>query len=109
MTVTEAGAVGAFAGFFDTAFKGSPENPTDMPVTLSTAPDPTGATHWGQQSFMLHPPIQCNAGDKIQCEFEMHRRKDNHRLLEVRVKHRVLSAGSGAEPSAERVSHFLIE
>ena len=109
MTVTESGAVEAFAGFFDTEFRGSEEHPTDMPVTLSTAPDPTGATHWGQQSFMLHPPIECAAGDKIECEFEMHRRKENHRLLEVKVVHRVVGAAGAAKAAPERVSHFLIE
>lgn len=39
----------AFCGWFDTQFKGSAENPVTTEVTLTTAPDPTGATHWGQQ------------------------------------------------------------
>lgn len=34
--------VEALAGYFDVQFRGSAENPTDSPVNLSTAPDPTG-------------------------------------------------------------------
>lgn len=41
------GPLEALSGFFDVRFNGSPENPADFPVTLSTAPDPTGCTHWG--------------------------------------------------------------
>lgn len=49
MRVLEDGPVDAYCGWFDTQFKGSAENPVTTEVTLSTAPDPTGATHWGQQ------------------------------------------------------------
>jgi hypothetical protein len=49
MRILEDGPVDAFCGWFDTQFKGSAENPTTTEVILSTAPDPTGATHWGQQ------------------------------------------------------------
>ncbi len=49
MRVLEDGPVDAFCGWFDTQFKGSEQNATTTEVTLSTAPDPTGATHWGQQ------------------------------------------------------------
>ncbi len=45
----DGGPVDGFVGFFDVQFKGSPENPATMEVLLSTAPDATGATHWGQQ------------------------------------------------------------
>ena len=45
----DGGPVDGFVGFFDVQFKGSPENPAQMEVLLSTAPDATGATHWGQQ------------------------------------------------------------
>ena len=107
MDVAEKGSVDAFVGFFDTEFKGSDENPASFPITLSTAPDPTGATHWGQQSFVLQPTIDVDAGDKIACEFEMRRRKENHRLLEVHVTHEVKK--KGGEGGASRVSHFLIE
>ena len=62
MDVFEAGPIEGFCGFFDVQFRGSPENPADCDVLLSTAPDPTGATHWGQQSFVLHPGVACVAG-----------------------------------------------
>ncbi|KAG7672538.1 hypothetical protein Ndes2526B_g08945 [Nannochloris sp. 'desiccata'] len=112
MSVTERGSVDAYCGFFDTEFKGSTENPADFPITLSTAPDPTGATHWGQQSFFLQPSLQVAAGDKIVCELQMRRRKENHRLLEVHLKHTIENkdATKGSVVKApERVSHFIIE
>jgi len=49
LNVLDGGPIDGFVGFFDTQFKGSPENPASMEVLLSTAPDATGATHWGQQ------------------------------------------------------------
>ena len=49
LSILEDGPVDAFCGWFDTQFKGSPEHPVTTEVTLTTAPDPTGATHWGQQ------------------------------------------------------------
>ena len=56
LTVLEDGPVDAFCGWFDTQFKGSQENPVTTEVTLTTAPDPTGATHWGQQVRTLPLP-----------------------------------------------------
>ena len=109
MSVLEGGPVDAFAGFFDTQFKGSPANPTDFPINLSTAPDPTGATHWGQQVFYLLPPVECGAGDKIEGEIEVVRRLDNHRLMEVTIKHKVVGASAAAAAAVERVSKFNIE
>ena len=107
MNVSEDGTAAAYTGFFDTEFRGSTENPATIPVTLSTAPDPTGATHWGQQSFLLQPPIELNAGDKIDCSFSMHRRKHNHRLWEVTL-HQNLFSKSG-EQKREMTHHFMIE
>ncbi|PRW56855.1 arginine N-methyltransferase [Chlorella sorokiniana] len=104
MRVLEDGPVDAFCGWFDTQFKGSEQNPTTTEVTLSTAPDPTGATHWGQQSFFLHPPVECAEGDVLSCDIEVVRRKDNQRLMDVLVRHRVEGrAGS------DRTSAFHIE
>ena len=34
-------------------------------VLLTTAPDATGATHWGQQMFFLDPSISCAPSDTI--------------------------------------------
>ena len=63
MDIMDSGHVNAFCGFFDVSFKGSPENPADFEVQLSTAPDPRGSTHWGQQLFALQPAIQCQRGE----------------------------------------------
>lgn len=63
MDIFENGPAEAFCGYFDVSFKGSQENPADHDILLSTAPDPTGATHWGQQNFFLHPPISCAQGN----------------------------------------------
>lgn len=54
-----------------------------MQVLLSTAPDPTGATHWGQQTFSLHPAIDCAPGDAVEGTITVVRKKENHRLMEV--------------------------
>ena len=62
LDILDSGNINGFAGFFDVQFRGSPENPADFDVLLSTAPDPTGATHWGQQTFTLHPPVECVRG-----------------------------------------------
>ena len=60
LTVLEDGPVDAYCGWFDTQFKGSQENPVTTEVTLTTAPDPTGATHWGQQVRARDaPPCHC--------------------------------------------------
>ncbi|KAI8474745.1 MAG: S-adenosyl-L-methionine-dependent methyltransferase [Monoraphidium minutum] len=85
MDVVEGGPVHAFCGWFDVQFKGSDENPSDTPVSLSTAPDPTGATHWGQQSFYVVPAVECGAGDILKASIKVDRRKDNHRLLAVEM------------------------
>ena len=71
MDVFEAGPIEGLCGFFDVQFRGSPENPADYDVLLSTAPDPTGATHWGQQSFVLHPSVACAPGEMIKAQFQM--------------------------------------
>lgn len=201
MRVLEDGPVDAFCGWFDTQFKGSQQNPTTTEVTLTTAPDPTGATHWGQQvrgwvvwqrvggcagrvggggmgagaqlrkeageapskgrggcqqrwcgmasvqlcsssplqprgvgspgrrplirsplwvlppltpslpalplpaqSFFLHPPVECAEGDELSCDIEVVRRRDNQRLMDVMIRHRV----EGRE-AKDRVSCFHIE
>ena len=52
-------------------------------VSLSTAPDPTGSTHWGQQTFCLHPPIDCAPGDAVEGSIRITRKKENHRLMQV--------------------------
>lgn len=55
-------------------------------VILNTAPDVTGATHWGQLTFQLHPPIDAQPGDSLHAEIEMVRQVQNPRLYNVRLK-----------------------
>ncbi len=102
MKISEPGSVEGFVGYFDTEFKGSDETPAVFPVTLSTAPDETGATHWGQQVFQVHPSIPCVPGDEIECDFEMLRRKDNHRLLEINMTYKM-------KPYGEQKVQYVIE
>ncbi|KAK9820088.1 hypothetical protein WJX72_006017 [[Myrmecia] bisecta] len=108
MQVMDGGPVEGFVGYFDVHFRGSKENPTDFPVQLSTAPDPTGATHWGQQSFSLWPPVQCAPGDSIVGQISVTRKKNNHRLMEVEVSHQVMTQGSG-QKAALRLNKYHIE
>lgn len=57
-------------------------------ATLST-PAPAGATHWGQQLFHVHPPIDCAPGDRIRATLELSRKKENHRLLHIKLTTKV--------------------
>ena len=71
---------------------------TCVQVLLSTAPDPTGATHWGQQTFSLHPAIDCAPGDAIEGTITVVRKKENHRLMEVRFGGHPVSASMPCVP-----------
>jgi protein arginine N-methyltransferase 1 len=104
MDVVDGGPVHAFCGWFDVAFRGSDENPADTPVTLTTAPDPTGATHWGQQSFYVVPPIEAAPGERLKASIKVDRRKDNHRLLAVEM-----TVGVEGQPGAGRELKWNIE
>jgi protein arginine N-methyltransferase 1 len=156
MDIVEGGPVQAFCGWFDVQFKGSDESPADTPVTLTTAPDPTGgflmgrgcvvffgwalqgrgppdkrnlmlrlalstsnpsqqppstihypipgATHWGQQSFYVVPPVECSAGERLKASIKVDRRKDNHRLLAVEM-----GVGVEGQPGAPRELKWNIE
>ena len=95
MRLNAEGPVEGFCGWFDTDFHGSEEMPVAWPSTLSTAPDETGATHWGQQLFQVSPNLRGKAGDEIRCDFEMRRRKDNQRLLEIDMRYGVVGSGEG--------------
>jgi protein arginine N-methyltransferase 1 len=112
MTMVDAGPVEGFAGFFDVTFAGSKEQPADSEVVLTTAPDPTGATHWGQQSFYVNPAIDCAPGDSLRCGVNVTRRSDNQRLLNVGLSVRVEGGSMFAERSkagAPRELQFAIE
>lgn len=39
--------------------------------------------------FFLHPTVPACAGDSLECQIEVVRRKDNQRLLAVKLQHKV--------------------
>ena len=81
-----------------------------MEVRLSTAPDPTGATHWGQQTFYISPPIEMSTSDSLECSIEVQRREDNHRLLKVLYKTKVVGESVYASKGgAPRPLHYNID
>ncbi|XP_062228002.1 protein arginine N-methyltransferase PRMT10 [Phragmites australis] len=73
----------ALAGWFDVHFRGSKQNPAVEEVELNTAPNERGGTHWGQQVFLLKPPLKVTRGDSVKVSFSMVRSKENHRLMDM--------------------------
>lgn len=67
LRLLQSGPVEALAGYFDVQFRGSPQNPTDFPVTLTTAPDPTGLCRgphgpaWAVRRGPVPSPCRCQA------------------------------------------------
>lgn len=97
LPIVDGGPVDAFCGYFDVTFGGSTQHPADESIKLSTAPDATGATHWGQQVFMMHPPVDCAPDDSLAVDITVSRREDNHRLLAVEMDVTVTGASSYAQ------------
>ncbi|KAL2630577.1 hypothetical protein R1flu_015263 [Riccia fluitans] len=96
-----------FAGWFDVQFKGSPSNPADEEVELTTAPSAEETTHWGQQVFLLHPPLNLTAGDILSCSLDITRSRQNHRLMDVKFVHQVEQASGKVTPPI--TSPYFIE
>ncbi|KAL9993250.1 putative methyltransferase [Helianthus debilis subsp. tardiflorus] len=83
-----------FGGWFDVHFKGRTENPAECEVELTTAPSIEDGTHWGQQVFLLNPPVRANEGEEIRVNFSMSRSEANHRLMNVDLGYEIkLSSG----------------
>eukprot|EP00039_Didymoeca_costata_P012153 m.173908 g.173908 ORF g.173908 m.173908 type:complete len:370 (+) comp15397_c0_seq9:134-1243(+) len=99
--------INGFVIWFDAYFKGSEASPAMLPVTLSTAPNPEGATHWGQQQFHLAPGIKANHGDSIKNKWEIRRQKQNPRLLEVTFS--MTHINHNGTTVAERVNHYRVD
>eukprot|EP00850_Spirogloea_muscicola_P013644 SM000093S24455 [mRNA] locus=s93:420910:423764:- [translate_table: standard] len=78
-----------FAGWFDVHFRGSQENPASEVVELSTAPSANETTHWGQQAFVLHPPVQVKGAATVSGIMDIARSKSNHRLMDVKVMYQL--------------------
>ena len=99
-----------FAGWFSVAFEGSPRSPSLVEVECSSGPEELLGTHWGQEAFLVYPPLPLRAGDHaIQCRLQMERQLENWRLYDVSLEYAVLKspapsssqAGEGAEPEGE--------
>jgi protein arginine N-methyltransferase 1 len=90
-------------------FRGSEENPADEEVLLSTAPDATGATHWGQQTFFMHPEIVASVGDSLRLKLKIDRKKENHRLMRVTIDHKLQGTSEMARMAKEETRVFHIE
>ncbi|KAK9060731.1 hypothetical protein SSX86_021437 [Deinandra increscens subsp. villosa] len=96
-----------FAGWFDVHFKGRKENPAECEVELTTAPSVDDGTHWGQQVFLLHPPVRVTEGNEVLVNFSMSRSKENHRLMNVDLGYEIkLSPGEMLPPVRNK---FYIE
>ncbi|KDP32361.1 hypothetical protein JCGZ_13286 [Jatropha curcas] len=74
-----------FGGWFDVHFRGRRDDPAQKEIELTTAPNINSGTHWGQQVFLLHPPVRINEGDSLSISFTMDRSKENHRLMVVEI------------------------
>mmetsp|Transcript_43251 Transcript_43251/g.75763 ORF Transcript_43251/g.75763 Transcript_43251/m.75763 type:complete len:217 (-) Transcript_43251:174-824(-) len=82
-------------GYFDADFKGSDGIPLKNEIRLTTKP-PIGSegqqTHWGQQAFLLDPPLECKKDDII--EFSMLiLRQQSHGLLLLDTEFRHMRDG----------------
>ncbi|XP_076956940.1 protein arginine N-methyltransferase PRMT10-like [Bidens hawaiensis] len=96
-----------FGGWFDVHFKGRKENPAECVVELTTAPSVDDGTHWGQQVFLLHPPVRVTEGNEILVDFSMTRSEENHRLMNVDLSYEIkLSSGKTQPPVRNK---FYIE
>ncbi|OAE29172.1 hypothetical protein AXG93_1862s1300 [Marchantia polymorpha subsp. ruderalis] len=78
--------------------QGSPTDPADHEVELTTAPSTDETTHWGQQVFLLHPPLNLQDGDILSCSLDITRSRDNHRLMDVKFVHQLERASGEKTP-----------
>ncbi|KAF5725813.1 protein arginine N-methyltransferase PRMT10 [Tripterygium wilfordii] len=92
-----------FGGWFDVHFRGRKEDPAQQEIELTTAPNTENSTHWGQQVFLLHPPIHVSEGDDLDISFAMDRAKENHRLMEVELGCKItMSSGTPMPPFSKK-------
>ncbi|KAF5749661.1 protein arginine N-methyltransferase PRMT10 [Tripterygium wilfordii] len=92
-----------FGGWFDVHFRGRKEDPSQQDIELTTAPSTEDSTHWGQQVFLLNPPIHVSEGDDLDIVFAMDRAKENHRLMEVELGCKIrMSSGTPMPPFSKK-------
>ena len=105
MNITKAGedrTLDAFLGWFSVRFDGSPQNPSLAEVELSTGPCDVESTHWGQEAFMLHPPMAVESTDVVKGNLSISRRTDNWRTYNLHIEFNAFSASS--KPKGEKRS-----
>lgn len=95
LSIERGGDVEGFCGYFDTAFRGSPEHPVSEEIVLHTAPHASAFTHWGQQAFGFYPSLKAARGDVLECVVWIHRQAHNHRLLRLEGKFSLYSMRGG--------------
>ncbi|KAI3770005.1 hypothetical protein L6452_01123 [Arctium lappa] len=86
--------------------KGREENPAECEVELTTTPSIDDGTHWGQQVFLLHPPVRVNQGDEVLVNFSMSRSEEKHRLIKVDLGYKLRLSSVKMSPSV--INNFLI-
>ncbi|KAH7446750.1 hypothetical protein KP509_01G072300 [Ceratopteris richardii] len=102
--------ISGFAGWFDVHFKGRLEDPADNIIELTTAPSAKVSTHWGQQVFLLHPPLDYEPGDILEGSIDITRSRDNHRLLDLKFSHRIVKSNDASSATAPfAISNFYLE
>jgi protein arginine N-methyltransferase 1 len=106
--IKTAGPVHALAGWFDTTFDGSAQNPTDVVVTLSTAPQ-QGYTHWGQQVFLLAGQVFAERGDTLAGDARLTRQKANQRTLHFELEYALRRKREGAPAEHSRKITYQID
>ena len=95
-----------FVGWFSVNFDGSPYNPSLVDVVCSNEPREGVDTHWGQEAFVLNPPIAVRRGDKVEGHFEMTRMAGNWRLYDVNIDYSICSADGQKGPQHFRRYHM---
>lgn len=111
MRIARDGPIEGFTGYFDAFFRGSPENPVEQEVTLTTAPTVGVATHWGQQLFGFYPPLAAKRGDTLECSVYIRRQERNHRLLRLEAKFTLYAAQTNGQRvvKEEREENYFVD
>lgn len=99
---TEGTTVNAFCGWFDVHFRGSEGSPVDSPIEMTTAPEYNHCTHWGQQAFLIDPPIESRDGDVLEGRISVKKHRENKRLLDIGMVLDILPRNADDDPPSRR-------
>lgn len=81
-----------WCGWFQVEFRGSAENPCAAVVEWDTGPY-SERTHWGQEGFILEPPMDLSGADRVEGTLRMQRKEENWRLYDVEIERRATRGG----------------